>query len=410
MKTYLNFLIGLYLATFFAASCPAAPSAKTIATLPKISHVMLNAGPVGDYVYGGGFVPSVSPDGRWLVFSQPNRGTKSSTIIFYDFISRKIWKVGGRAEALSWRSDSRLCVITTSRGWALATPGKKTINVLAATKPSYPLGSHPDPSQIGYPLDPSDSCVAWGPKTGRLAIFDYYMYIFAGTKLLRKLDWSKESPLPEQYRAWDAEWSPDERDILLRYYGHADRDRSSPGHMDVLDPLTAKPAKGWAGMETLHPHWLDANRYICECDYGPVAHTEWQGYPLVIQPKGRRMVWLLRKVDWYELSRDRKTIWALASSGDLYRIDARTLRKRLVMKSVARSGYEPRTDSIWVLNKRQQVYMIDGNNLQVKLMGAWSEQAKLSQWRIIGWPKGTRLPLVLVERNPQSKPEIWQLQ
>lgn len=226
---------------------------------------------------------------------------------------------GARLDAervLAWRPDSRACAVGGMGGWCVVWPrlaygkvGYRRLRLTAAA-PGY------------------QSCAAWSPRTYRLAMFDGFLgtslyRVWNGRRLSRGIVWREAVGFPQgEERAWQCEWSPDEKSLFLRFYGHAERDSTSAGHLVVLNPRTARPRYRW-GAEAQPARWLDNRRLIFGHDDSGLPYPE----PLtVVQPSTyRHSAWLPAVVAW-ALSPARDVLWALQSNGDVRRRSTRARR------------------------------------------------------------------------------------
>lgn len=377
---------------------PAAPPISR--PTERVTHSLLQTGPLADYNISSSGMPSISPDERWLVFSPPRQEGKPESVIFHNLQDRQTWQVNAEHSdknmlgfVAAWRSDSRACAVALGGDWLVAEPGVRRV------------------TQLGR-REWEEVAAGWSPKRKLLAFFDTPDFrVWDGRRVSEPVNWAERLGYPSlasPWRAWDCEWSPDEKFILLRFYGAADRTKESPGHLEVINPTTVKKAGGWGG-EGINAHWLDSARIIFLSD-NDATRTSYTNMPLVVQARGRKPVRVLPQVGWYALSGNRRFIWAWRS-GSLYRIDSRTLKRRVVMKSVADCAYSEARDLLWVLTKEGATHIIDSKTLAKRFIGRWSKDDRPSDWRVLGWAKGKPLPLLLVRQgNSRNAPEIWQLE
>ncbi len=346
---------------------------------------------------------ALSADGRWLAYFDDRKGR--SVAVFYCLPTARSWVVDlgkytqewpgyGMDESLDlvWRPDKSVCAVLTQRGWALAAPDRKRIRRL------------PTDTEVA-------GTVSWSPNSGHLALFglDGLFQLWDGHRLRQGPDWMQTLHVPEYAveRTWQSEWSPDGRQVFLRFYGHADRDSTSPGHMLLLRPNTSQPH--YRLTEEAGPtHWLDAHRLVFMGDdyigAGPA--------PLkVSRPQTETShIWLKDVADW-TLSRRRDTIWAVNSKGVLYRTPARRRRWRRVGK-VAGSSLTVSSDGKWLAVSDAQFASGPGTLILFPINKRRARQNPMPALHsvvLLGWPAGQEFPLVA---RPWHKEQwrFWQVQ
>ena len=362
----------------------------------------------------------MSPDGRWLAYRQPDE--ERDRIVCYDLRSGDSWTFdAGRGRtgepALAWRHDSTTLVANAGKRWALLRPAERRAQWLPVRRPQAEgLGSGPS------------GCAAWSPRTGRLVSFEGEMLgtgemqVIAANRVAHRAAWPEGLGLPGMigpWRAWDCEWSPDERSLLFRFYGQAERDPYMPGHLKVLDPRTARERYRW-GAEAIQAHWLDNSRVAFLDDDGPRSGGG-DTLPLAIaQPAtgSRRIV--VRDVHSWALSPGRDEIWAVAANRFLHRIRASNVRRRhtyrLAQKPLVR----------WIHGRSDMVFSADGKVLAlpcesiskpprnfIALVDTSTGQARYSEAppveiAVLGWPAAAKAPLLAFRRSYDFPWQLWR--
>jgi len=398
-------------ATSTCTRADAGPSAQNSGLL-STQTLALSAKGAQDY--------SLSPDGRWLAWSEVSvpRGRKGpdnsseprvERIGFVNLSSKRIWRVGLSQQpkptnypwhaTLRWRPDSRACAIASWEGCRIAWPWRRHSRRISL-----------------LPAESND--MAWAPRSNRLALFEDESgpgRIWDGRRLSPAREWvaSTGYPYPGEALVWQAGWSPDERLILLRFYGHAERNISSAGHMALLDARSGRPIH-W-GAEAGPAAWLDSKRLIYKADddglEGAVALTVAKPRAHIANP------WLPDVLAW-TLSADRKVIWALQQNGDLRRSPSTAPRWELVRRKVfkldAQWGFypmisaSPRGDMVAITNDR--------GGSGITLVGSSARRAWASTWRapsgtvqLLGWARGHTLPLLEWQSAAGGPPKVVQL-
>ena len=356
-----------------------------------------------------------SPDGRWsAVVEEPRGKNRKRRVVFTNLRTRRSWPIAlparssdeyGFEPSLSWSPNSRACAIRSKEGWRVAYPQARRSRLVLRDRGFASYG--------GYEA-------AWAPRTNRLAIFEDQgapFYIWNGKRLSRGKNWitSTGYPYAGDVRIWQAEWSPDERAILLRFYGHAERGAENAGHTFVLSPRTGRAMYDWAD-EARPASWLDAKRLIYLADDGGLGGA---GDLIVARPSSRpktqrHQVWLKDAVAW-TLAPRRNTIWALRDSGDLMRSPVSApqwKRTRRLPKSVF-GEYETTLTASPHGNMIAVSHGSQGRKLTMISTGArpwiatWATPG--GTFEILGWEPGRSLPLLAWNWNPDKPARIIQL-
>lgn len=359
----------------------------------------------------------LSPDGRWLAWFRWHHKNRLG-VTFYDLTAGRSRLVDlYRAKdanppygdyvvgnyVLAWRQDSRACAVGIGDGWAIVTPMGRKTQWLARPK--------------GLSLE---GCAAWAPRTHRLAMFDAFggFRVWDGRHLRKKADWDKTSGAPSYaaIRAWQAEWSPDEKAIAFRFYGEADRESDSAGHTIIIDPNTGRMKYQW-GTEACWVHWLDSHRLAYRADDEgignrlPVSLT-------VDRPAirhARDIAWLKGVIDW-TLTPRRDALWAVTDAGDVSRTPTagRHWKRLLHLGTATKSGdngSSPYRISVSPQDDHAAVWTGDALTL-ISATAAPARHWRLGrgQFTVLGWPRGKALPLLAVARSDSAPWQLYQLE
>ncbi len=373
-----------------------------------IKHAVLPVPPMASMSY---WKPSgtMSPNGRWLAYFDA-RPENCDRVVFYDLIKSRLWVVGeGRivpdsysTRVLSWRQDSRACAIGAAGGWRIAWPTTRRTRRITRSAPG------------------GESCAAWSPRTNRLAMFEGFLgnglyRVWNGRQITRGIEWGKAVEYPQgEERAWQCEWSPDEKLMLFRFYGHAERDSYSSGHTVVINPQTGRRRFDW-GAEAGPAHWLDKSRLIFDGDDEGLGVTS--GLTVAKPVAHQSNNWLKNAVTW-TLSPQRDAVWALTTEGHLCRTTTkrrhwRIIRRNAVSTKVSRSmspslSLSPRGDMVGFC------HAFGGSN--ISLVSTSPQRPWIISWRapvgkvkILGWASEKSLPLLELQRDEKSPAVIIQL-
>ena len=395
-------------ALLFHASMPCFASLIEAAFSRRIKHVVLPIPPMVSMSYGE---PSgvMSPNGRWLAYFDAWTYNRDK-VVFYDLIKSRHWVMdAGRmvpdsysTRVLSWRRDSRACAVGAAGGWRIAWPSTRSTRRISRAAPG------------------GESCAAWSPRTNHLAMFEGSsgsgLYrVWNGRRLTRGIEWSKAVGFPQgEGRAWQCEWSPDEKLILFRFYGHAERDRYSSGHTVVINPRTARPRFDW-GAEASPAHWLDTSRLIFKGDdQGLGSPSELTvARPVAAQSNN----WLKNAVAW-TLSPKRDILWVLTTEGHLCRTSTREKQWQIIRrKAVSLKTLQFMSPSL-SLSPRGDViafcHMLGGSS--ISLVSTSPKRPWAINWRVpkgkvkvLGWAPGKSLPLLELERSDETPAVVIQL-
>lgn len=219
-------------------TAPAIEKSKQVAQQNRLSYRVL---PVKIKASYDTLSRQLSPDGRYIASFTKPQGNRESFVI-YNFATSKISTFDiGRVENdysnveryLAWRQDSQACAVVVSSGIAVIRPADKKIRWISRKAPTF------------------DSCLAWAPRSHQLAIFqgdylsDSYFRVWNGRRIVSRLDWQKAvGPNRTQYETspMQAEWSPDEKSILLRFEARSGISGTFANPMDlvVLDAKTGR--------------------------------------------------------------------------------------------------------------------------------------------------------------------------
>lgn len=349
---------------------------------------------------------TISPNGRWLAYWDA-RSKSHDRVVFYDLVESRSWVVDagriaphsyGGGRVLSWRQDSRACAVGAAGGWKVAWPRTRRTCRVARSAPGY------------------ESCAAWSPRTKRLAMFEGFIgnglfRVWDGRRLTRGIKWAKAVGYPYgEERAWQCEWSPDEKLLLLRFYGHAERDSIAAGHTMVIDLRTGRPRFNW-GTEAGPARWLDTSRLIFGGDDGGSP-----GYPeglFVAKPVAHQFnIWLSNVLAW-TLSPNRNVVWALRE-GHLYRTSAHQKRWQVVTRKVVSLKMWPSLS----LSPRGDMAVLChrwGGNC-VSILSTSSRLRWTANWlppvgraKVLGWASGKSLPLIELQRADGTAAQVVQL-
>lgn len=354
--------------------------AETATTLPAeawrnqlISHKTLPVKPVSNTV-------AMSPDGKWLAFPRYAGGCVG--IAFYNLKSGRTWivdkyrsKEGEKYTRwayeeclIVWRKDSRACAVCDTKGLSIVWPSRKRI--LRLTR---------EPADF-------ENCVAWSPRTNKLAAFiggDGPFLVWDGHKVLSSGNWTEATgwQLCYPWSGWDCEWSPDERAVLLRFYGSSGRDRSGTGHLEIMNSKTAHRQGKW-GAQALAPHWIDSSRVAYLVEDGPNIYGS---LPLMVaHPRSGSERGILQSAYDISVVRPGNTVWISASSG-FYRLDTRSLKPKHVLKSVCAWDSAERTGRVWAVTEDAKVYRLGASGSKKTLICGLSgpmDPSKTCDWSI----------------------------
>lgn len=374
----------------------------------QIKHVVLPAPPMASGSYWERS-STLSPDGRWLAYFDTRR-TDRDKVVFYDLLKSRHWVMdAGRVvpdsystQVLSWRSDSRACAVGAAGGWKVAWPGTRKTRLISRSAPG------------------GESCAAWSPRTNRLAMFEGFLgnglyKVWNGRRLTKGIEWRKavEYPFGEE-RAWQCEWSPDEKLILFRFYGHAQRDSYSAGHTAVLNPRTGRRRFNW-GAEAGPARWVDKSRLIFEGDDEGLGLTS--GLMVAKPVSHQANNWLKNALAW-TLSPQRDAIWALTTEGHLCRTPTRKRQWRIIRRHAVSSkalrfmspslSLSPRGDTAALC------HAFGGSNLTLLSTSPqrpWtiSWKAPTGKIKMLGWASGKSLPLLEWEWKAEAPSALIQL-
>ena len=335
----------------------------------------------------------LSPNGRWLAYVAERKPGRLA-LVTYDLTSAHAQAVdlgplqprSFFGDVLAWRPDSRACAVGVPNGWAVVTLGRQRVRWID------PVANY----------GPFESCAAWSPHGGRLAVFSGggYFRVWDGTRLRRKADWAKASGAPSYAteRAWQCEWSPNEKALLLRFYGQAERNSDAVGHMMVVDPDTGRDKFDW-GAEAEPAHWLDdshvAFRSLDE-SYGSLPATL-----QVARPSAHReRTWRASVVDW-ALTDRRDAVWIVTGEGDVWRTAPSRPRWRRVGHSEAARRHIQQVGPVGLSLSPDgnQAVLVIGSAVELISSEGWP----VGQWReagsdinVLGWAAGRNLPLLAV--------------
>jgi hypothetical protein len=362
-------------------------------------------------------VAQLSPDGRWLTWFRWHHKNRIG-VAFYDLTTGRFHTTDlGQARfhdgqvdgfdydnyVLVWRQDSQTCAIGVGDGWAVVTPTGHKAQWLA------------HPSRSGG----IESCAAWAPKTRRLALFGALgnFRVWDGKHLRKKADWAKASGAPyyAAERAWQCEWSPDEKAIAFRFYGEAERQSESAGHTIIIDPNTGRMKYQW-GAEACWVHWMDSHRLAYRADDDGLGYR----FPvsLIVDPPAirhaRDLVWLKGVIDW-TLTPRRDALWAVTEAGDVSRTPTagRHWKRLLHIGTATKIGDNGNSPyRILVSPQGDQAVVWTGETLTlVSAAGRPARRWNLGRgvFTILGWPRGKSLPLLALQRTYTAPWQLWQL-
>jgi len=351
----------------------------------------------------------LSPDGRYIAWFTEPKGNRERLII-HNFVTSKTSTFDiGRLKNdssnveryLAWRQDSQACAIVASSGIAIIWPADKKIRWISRHAPTF------------------DSCIAWAPRSHQLAIFqgDYlsesYFQVWNGHKVVSRLDWQKavgSSRTKYETSAMQAEWSPDEKSIALRFEGRSGISGtfSNPMGLAVLNAKTGRARWVWNSLAG-PVRWLDNSRLVFQDfdDYTPKSL-------IVARPKTKQHGEWLGNVASWTLSAQHDTLWAVTNQGYLYKTPTLKRQWTLVERSVgeAELSISPRSDVValspWTDNPDQwHLSLFIPANGQI---WRWQGSESKGEFQIIGWAKGQKFPLVAFQPNTKSYAgEPWQV-
>lgn len=357
-------------------------------------------------------VAQLSPDGRWLTWFRWHHKNRIG-LAFYDLSARRSHMTDlGRAKfadfdydnyVLAWRQDSQACAVGLGDGWAIVTPLGQKAQWLARPSRSRDI----------------ESCAAWAPRTHRLALFGALgdFRVWDGKRLRKKADWADVSGAPPYAaeRAWQCEWSPDEKAIAFRFYGEAERQSDSAGHTMIVDPEMGRRKYQW-GAEAAWAHWLDSRRLAFRADDEGLG---WRfPVPFVVAQPGVRQakdpVWQGDVVDWALTSR-RDWLWVVTHTGDVSRTPTAGQHwKRLrhgtrtkashTISSPFRLLISPQGDQAAVWTEETLTLV----SVSGRPAGRW--KLRRGVFTVLGWPRGKALPLLAVQHTDTTPWEAWQME
>lgn len=352
---------------------------------------------------------TMSPNGRWLAYFDA-RPKNRDRVVFYDLIKSRLWIMdAGRiapdsysTRVLFWRQDSRACAVGATGGWRIAWPDTRKTRRITRSAPN------------------GESCAAWSPRTNRLAMFEGSsgngLYrVWNGRQITKGIEWRKAVEYPQgEERAWQCEWSPDEKLILFRFYGHAERDSYSSGHTAVINPRTGHRRFDW-GAEAGPARWLDKSRLIFEGDDEGLGLTSGL---MVAKPVAHQSNnWLKNAVAW-TLSPQRDAIWALTTEGHLCRTSTKRRHWQVIRRNaVSAKALRFMSPSLFLSPRGDLVavcHAFGGNNISLVSTSShrpWtiSWRAPVGKAKILGWPSGKSLPLLELQRTDEAPAVIIQL-
>lgn len=395
-------------ALLFHAGAPCFAKPIQAAFSRHVKHTVLPVPPMAsmsDWEPSG----TMSPNGRWLAYFDA-RPKNRDKVVFYDLIKSRHWVIdAGRivpdsysTRILSWRQDSRACAVGAAGGWRVAWPDTRRTRRISHSAPG------------------GESCAAWSPHTNRLAMFEGFLgnglyRVWDGRRLTKGVEWRKAVDYPAgEERAWQCEWSPDEKLLLFRFYGHAQRDSYSSGHTVVVNPRTGRRRFDW-GEEARPAHWLDKSRLIFEGDDDGLDLTS--GLTVAKPVAHQSNNWLKNAVAW-TLSPQRDAIWALTTEGHLYRTPAKRRDWQIIRRNAVSSkalrfmspsmSLSPRGDMVAFC------HTFGGSNISVvstspKRPWTISWRAPVGKVKMLGWASGKSLPLLELQRKEESPGVVIQL-
>lgn len=378
----------------------------------QVTHTVLPAPPIASMSYSH---PSgtLSPDGRWLAYFDA-RPKNHDKVVFYDLVQGRSWVMAARhfdeesftSRVLAWRSDSRACAIGASGGWKVAWPSSRRVQRLTRVGPG------------------GESCAAWSPRTNRLALFEGFLgnglyRVWDGRRLTRGIKWREAVGYPYgEERAWQCEWSPDEKTLLFRFYGHAQRESYQSGHTAVVSPRTGRRRFRW-GTEAGPARWLDNSRLIFMDDDALWSGTTAPTGLAVTKPKTRESnIWLENAAAWALAPQgDGKgnAIWAITTDGHLRRTSTKRKHWQIIRRNALPVQYMPSTLSV---SPRGDMVafgnMFGGKNISLVSTSPrrpWtiSWRAPVGKVRVLGWAQGQTLPLLELQQSDDAPAIVIQL-
>lgn len=407
---FTRLILGIVLAALLC--CSDAQAAPLAARRPPVSLDGLQE------TKGEQPVAQLSPDGCWLPWFRWHHKNRIG-VAFYDLSAGRSHMTDlGRARfhagtvdefdydnyVLAWRQDSQACAVGLGDGWAIVTPSGQKAQWLA--RPSRSRGI--------------ESCAAWAPRTHRLALFGALgdFRVWDGKQLRKKADWAKTSggPYYTAERAWQCEWSPDEKAIAFRFYGEAERQSDAAGHTMIVAPETGRQKYRW-GTEACWVHWLDSRLLVFRADDEGLGGRF--PVPLVVaEPavrQARDSVWQKDVVDW-ALTPRRDALWAVTDAGDVYRTPTAGRHwKRLLHIGTATKIADNGSSPYRILVSPQGNQAAVWTGAALTLVSASVRPAR--RWKlghgvftVLGWPRGKALPLLAVQRTDAAPWELWQLE
>jgi hypothetical protein len=239
--------------------------------------------------------------------------------------------------------------------------------------------------------------------------------VWNGKRLAKGVEWRKTVGYPYgEERAWQCEWSPNEKLILFRFYGHAQRDSYSPGHTVVIDPRTGRRRFDW-GAEAGPARWLDQSRLIFEAD--DCERNLPRGLTVAKPVAHQSHKWLKNSVTW-ALSSRRDAIWALTSEGHLLRTQAKKRQWQVIRcNAISTQALRLMSPSMSLSPRGDMVAFCDmfgGTNVSIvstspKRPWTLSWKVPLGKVKVLGWPLGKSLPLLELQHNKQEHSVVIQL-
>ncbi|MDQ2686616.1 MAG: hypothetical protein M3Y28_01985, partial [Armatimonadota bacterium] len=350
-------------------------------------------------------VAQLSPDGRWLAWFRWHHKNWIG-VTFYDLTAGRSHTTDlGQARfhagkvneseyynyVLAWRQDSQACAVGVGDGWAVLPPTGRYARWLVRSKGG------------GW-----GSCAAWAPLTHRLAMFDAFgdFRVWDGKRLRKMKDWAETSGAPHYAaeRAWQCEWSPDEKAIAFRFYGEAERQSDSAGHTMIVDSETGRQKYRW-GAEACWVHWLDSRRLAFRADDEGLGGRF--PVPLVVAQPGVRQardsVWQKDLVDW-ALAPRHDALWAVTNAGDVSRTPTAGKHwKRLLHGTRTKASHTVLSPFRLLMSPQgdQAAVWTEDTLTLISASGAPARRWRLGrgQFTVLGWPRGKALPLLAVQRT-----------
>lgn len=349
----------------------------------------------------------LSPNGRYTAYFTKPKGNRERLLV-YNFATSSIstFDVGHLEKNIShveryvvWRQDSRACAVVASSGIAVIWPADKKIRWISREAPTF------------------DSCLAWAPRSHRLAIFqgdfvgNSYFRVWNGRRIVSRLDWQKAVGTNRtQYEtsAMQAEWSPDEQSIVLRFEARSGISGTLTNAMDmvVLDAKTGRAR--WMWKNRAGPVlWLDNSRLVFQ-DFD--EHNSPKSL-VVARPKTKQHgEWLGNIVSWTP-SAHHDTFWAITDQGHLYKSPAQKRQWILVKRGVGQReiSMSAQNDVVALSHSTDNPDQWHLALFSPATGQVWRWQGS-GKFQIIGWAKGQQFPLVAFRPNTEfGGAESWQV-